>query len=170
MLAEIKSRLLLPRSGAADAEEGDPRAELIRRLQEYERFKQAAEKLDVLPRLERDFFTASAELMQREINRIPPAVNLTDLLAALREVLQRAELYSHHRISHEPLSVRERMSRILEAMDAVRFTPFTALFTGEEGRMGVVVTFLAVLELLREALLELVQAAPFAPIHVRLRT
>jgi segregation and condensation protein A len=170
MLAEIKSRLLLPRSGAADAEEGDPRAELIRRLQEYERFKQAAEKLDTLPRLERDFFTASAELMQREINRIPPAVNLTDLLAALREVLQRAELYSHHRISHEPLSVRERMSRILEAMDAVRFTPFTALFTGEEGRLGVVVTFLAVLELLREALLELVQAAPFAPIHVRLRT
>ncbi len=170
MLAEIKSRLLLPRSGAADTAEGDPRAELIRRLQEYERFKQAAEKLDILPRLERDFFTASAELMQREINRIPPAVDLTDLLAALREVLQRAELYSHHRISREPLSVRERMSRILEAMDAVRFTPFTALFTGEEGRLGVVVTFLAVLELIREALLELVQAEPFAPIHVRLRT
>jgi len=91
-------------------------------------------------------------------------------LAALREVLQRAELYSHHRISREPLSVRERMSRILERMDAVRFTPFSSLFTLEEGRPGVVVTLLALLELIREALLELVQAEPFAPIHVRLRS
>jgi segregation and condensation protein A len=170
MLAEIKSRLLLPRPGATEAGEEDPRAELVRRLQEYERFKQAAENLDVLPRLERDVFAASAELVQREIHRIPPAVNLTDLLAALRELMQRTELYSHHRISREPLSVRERMSRILEQMDAVRFTPFTALFAVEEGRLGVVVTFLAILELLREMLLELVQAEPFAPIHVRLRT
>jgi segregation and condensation protein A len=169
MLAEIKSRLLLPRPTAGESQEDDPRAQLVRRLQEYERFKQAAEKLDALPRLERDVFTASAELLNREIKRTPPPVSLTDLLAALREVLQRAELYSHHRISREPLSVRERMSRILERMDAVRFTPFSTLFTLEEGRPGVVVTLLALLELIREALLELVQAEPFAPIHVRLR-
>ena len=170
MLAEIKSRLLLPRPTIGEAQEDDPRAQLVRRLQEYERFKQAAEKLDVLPRLERDVFTASAELLHREIRRTPPPVSLADLLAALREVLQRAELYSHHHISREPLSVRERMSRILERMDAVRFTPFSTLFTPEEGRPGVVVTLLALLELIREALLELVQAEPFAPIHVRLRS
>ncbi len=170
MLAEIKSRLLLPHPTLGEAQEDDPRAQLVRRLQEYERFKQAAEKLDVLPRLERDVFTASAELLHREIRRTPPPVSLTDLLAALREVLQRAELYSHHHVSREPLSVRERMSRILERMDAVRFTPFSTLFTPEEGRPGVVVTLLALLELIREALLELVQAEPFAPIHVRLRS
>lgn len=170
MLAEIKSRLLLPRPMTGETQEDDPRAQLVRRLQEYERFKQAAEKLDVLPRLERDVFTASAELLHREIRRTPPPVSLADLLAALREVLQRAELYSHHHISREPLSVRERMSRILERMDAVRFTPFSTLFTPEEGRPGVVVTLLALLELIREALLELVQAEPFAPIHVRLRS
>ena len=170
MLAEIKSRLLLPHPTIGEVQEDDPRAQLVRRLQEYERFKQAAEKLDVLPRLERDVFTASAELLHREIRRTPPPVSLTDLLAALREVLQRAELYSHHHVSREPLSVRERMSRILERMDAVRFTPFSTLFTPEEGRPGVVVTLLALLELIREALLELVQAEPFAPIHVRLRS
>ena len=170
MLAEIKSRLLLPRPTIGESQEDDPRAQLVRRLQEYERFKQAAEKLDALPRLERDVFAASAELLEREIKRIPPPVSLTDLLVALREVLQRAELYSHHRVSREPLSVRERMSRILERMDAVRFTPFSTLFTPEEGRPGVVVTLLALLELIREALLELVQAEPFAPIHVRLRS
>ncbi|MFO1430861.1 MAG: ScpA family protein [Candidatus Competibacteraceae bacterium] len=170
MLAEIKSRLLLPRPTTSEVQEDDPRAQLVRRLQEYERFKQAAEKLDTLPRLERDVFTASAELLHREIRRTPPPVSLTDLLAALREVLHRAELYSHHRINREPLSVRDRMSRILERMDAVRFTPFSALFTPEEGRPGAVVTLLALLELIRESLLELVQAEPFAPIHVRLRS
>jgi segregation and condensation protein A len=170
MLAEIKSRLLLPRPTTGESQEDDPRAQLVRRLQEYERFKQAAEKLDALPRLERDVFIASAELLHREIRQTPPPVSLTDLLAALREVLQRAELYSHHRVSREPLSVRERMSRILERMDALHFTPFSTLFTPEEGRPGVVVTLLALLELIREALLELVQAEPFAPIHVRLRS
>lgn len=169
VLAEIKSRLLLPRPAGADAGEGDPRADLVRRLQEYERFKQAAEQLDALPRLERDFYLASAELAQRESYRTPPPVSLAELLAALREVWQRAELHTHHRISREPLSVRERMSQILERLEAVRFTPFTHLFQLEEGRRGVVVTLLAVLELIREALLELVQAEPFAPIHVRLR-
>lgn len=169
MLAEIKSRLLLPRPQAQAEDQHDPRAELVRRLQEYERFKQAAEELDALPRLERDIFPATAELVQRSIARVPPSVDLKDLLNALRDVLQRAELYSHHRISREPLSVRERMGQVLETVDAGRFTPFAALFKVEEGRLGVVVTLLAVLELLREALIELVQAEPFAPIHVRLR-
>ena len=168
-LAEIKSRLLLPRPGSIEADEEDPRAELVRRLQEYERFQQAARTLDALPRLERDFFPAGAELVQRETRRTPPPVSLTDLLAALREVLARAELFGRHQIRRETLSVRERMSQVLERLDALRFTPFSALFRPEEGRMGVVVTFLAVLELLREALLELVQAEPFAPIHVRRR-
>ncbi len=168
-LAEIKSRLLLPRPASIEAEEEDPRAELVRRLQEYERFQQAARALDALPRLERDCFPASAELIQRETHRTPPPVSLADLLATLREVLARAELFGRHQVRREALSVRERMSQVLERLDALRFTPFSALFRPEEGRMGVVVTFLAVLELLREALLELVQAEPFAPIHVRRR-
>ena len=168
-LAEIKSRLLLPRPASIEAEEEDPRAELVRRLQEYERFQQAARALDALPRLERDCFSASAELIQRETHRTPPPVSLADLLVTLREVLARAELFGRHQVRRETLSVRERMSQVLERLDALRFTPFSALFRPEEGRMGVVVTFLAVLELLREALLELVQAEPFAPIHVRRR-
>ncbi|MFO1372886.1 MAG: segregation/condensation protein A [Candidatus Competibacteraceae bacterium] len=168
-LAEIKSRLLLPSPRLAEVEEDDPRAELVRRLQEYERFQQAAQALDALPRLERDFFVAGAEPAHREIIRVPPPVNLADLLGALCEVLARAELFNRHHIQREPLSVRERMSQVLERLDALRFTPFTALFRPEEGRMGVVVTLLAVLELLRETLLELVQAEPFAPIHVRRR-
>ena len=101
--------------------------------------------------------------------RPPPQVGLADLLDALRDVLARAELFGRHHIRRETLSVRERMSQVLERLDALRFTPFTALFRPEEGRMGVVVTLLAVLELLRESLLELVQAEPFAPIHVRRR-
>lgn len=168
-LAEIKSRLLLPGPALTEAEEEDPRAELVRRLQEYERFQQAARALDALPRLERDIFTATAEPAQRAVVRAPPPVSLADLLHALREVLARAELFGRHHIQREALSVRERMSQVLERLDALRFTPFTALFRPEEGRMGVVVTLLAVLELLREALLELVQTEPFAPIHLRRR-
>ncbi len=168
-LAEIKSRLLLPRPPAAEAEEIDPRAELVRRLQEYERFQQAARALDALPRMERDVFAACAEPAQRDVTRLPPPVQLADLLDALRGVLARAELFSSHYIRRETLSVRERMTQVLERLDALRFTLFTALFRPAEGRMGVVVTFMAVLELLREGLLELVQAEPFAPIHVRRR-
>jgi len=161
--------LLLPRPATIEAEEEDPRAELVRRLQEYERFQQAARALDALPRLERDCFPASAEPVQRETGRPPPPVSLTELLAALREVLARAELFGRHQVRRETLSVRERMSQVLERLDALRFTPFSTLFQPEEGRMGVVVTFLAVLELLREALVELVQTEPFAPIRVRRR-
>jgi len=168
-LAEIKSRMLLPRPGSAATEDADPRAELVRRLQEYERFQQAARALDALPRLERDCFTASAEPAHRDILRTPPPVEILDLVSALREVLTRAELFGRHQIQRETLSVRERMSQVLERLDALRFTPFTALFRPEEGRRGVVVTFMAVLELLREALLELAQAELFAPIYVRRR-
>ncbi len=168
-LAEIKSRWLLPRPASAAAEELDPRTELVRRLQEYERFQQAAQALDALPRWERDCFPASAEPVQHDRVRIPPPVNLADLLEALREVMTRAELFIRHPIHRELLSVRERMSQVLEQLDTLRFTAFTALFRPEEGRMGIVVTFMAVLELLREALLELVQTEPFAPIHVRRR-
>ncbi|HAO31710.1 MAG TPA: segregation/condensation protein A [Candidatus Competibacter sp.] len=168
-LAEIKSRLLLPKPASVDAEEEDPRAELVRRLQEYQRFQQAARALDALPRLERELYLASAEPVERQIAPPPPPVALADLLEALREVLARAALYDHHHIQRESLSVRERMSQVLERLDALRFTPLTALFRPEQGRAGVVVTFLAILELLRETLLELAQAEPFAPIHLRKR-
>jgi segregation and condensation protein A len=169
MLAEIKSRLLIPRPVAESEFEEDPRAELVRRLQEYERYRVAAEALDELPRLQRDLFMAVADLPFAPVIRASARVELDELLDALREVMQRAAHYGHHRIEREPLSVRERMSQLLATLDPLRFTPFPELFTVEEGRLGVVVTFLAVLELLREALLDLVQAAPFAPIHVRLR-
>ena len=166
VLAEIKSRMLLPRP-QAEEEEDDPRAELVRRLQEYERYKQAGQDLDELPRLERDFFPASAELMERNVVRMEPEVDLKELLLAFKDVLKRAEMFSHHHVQMEALSVRERMSSVLSAVQGDRFTEFTSLFRAEEGRMGVVVTFLAVLELIKESLLELVQAEPYAPIHVK---
>jgi segregation and condensation protein A len=170
-LAEIKSRLLLPRPSIEDeGGEDDPRAELVRRLQEYERYKQAAADLDELPRSGRDFFVASAESCQREIKRVYPEVQLQDLLAAMGEALQRAEYFDHHQVEREILSVRERMGQLLERLTGDRFTPFGDLFVKREGSLGVVVTFLAVLELVRESLLDLVQAEPYAPIHVRLRT
>ncbi|AUB81783.1 segregation and condensation protein A [Candidatus Thiodictyon syntrophicum] len=169
MLAEIKSRLLLPRPAAEAQDEGDPRAELIRRLLEYERFKQAAQDLDGLPRLERDLFTAQAQLPPGHLNRVPPEVDLREVLMALRGVLARADLFTSHRVEKESLSLRERMSQVLERMRGGHFLLFTELFDLTEGRAGVVVTFLALLELIRSATLELVQSEPFAPIHVRLR-
>lgn len=168
MLAEIKSRLLLPRPVGHEVEEDDPRAELIRRLQEYEQIKTAAEQMNELPRLERDLFLARAAKPQLVRARAEPDVDLRELLVALAEVLRRADMYQHHQVHLEPLSVRERMSNILATVSAtVEFVPFGALFRVEEGRMGVVVTFLATLELLRERLVEFVQSEPFAPIYVR---
>ncbi|WP_412851619.1 segregation and condensation protein A [Ectothiorhodospira shaposhnikovii] len=164
MLAEIKSRMLLPRSAAVE-DEDDPRAELVRRLQEYEQFRQAAQDLDDLPRLERDIFPATLEPPPLTGERPLPEVGLDELLLALREVLQRADMFTHHQIQREPLSVRERMSRVLEALGQGP-VPFAALFTLEEGRRGVVVTFLAVLELLKAHLVELAQAELFAPIYL----
>jgi len=167
MLAEIKSRMLLPRPVLGDGEEDDPRAELVRRLQEYERFKQAALDIDALPQISRDLFSTSAEPPERNQARPHPDVNLRELLLAFREVLTRAEMFTHHHIQREPLSVRERMSRVLSSLTPERFTDFASLFTVEEGRMGVVVTFLAVLELIKESLIELIQAEAFGPIHVK---
>ncbi len=169
VLAEIKSRMLLPRPAVSDEEEEDPRAELVRRLQEYERYKKAAEDIDTLPRLERDIFQATARMCERKVVRIQPDVSLEDLLASLRDVLSRAEMFAHHHVQREPLSVRQRMSEILSNLTPGTFTEFSALFRAEEGRLGAVVTFLALLELIRESVVDLVQSEPFAPIHVKAR-
>ncbi|MEM9056524.1 MAG: ScpA family protein [Pseudomonadota bacterium] len=167
MLAEIKSRLLLPRPTASEEEEEDPRAELVRRLQEYERYKQAAEDLDQLPRLERDVFEVSAEVLDKQSAKALPQTTLRELVLAFRDVMSRSAMYAHHHIQREPLSVRQRMSDVLASLQEHDFQEFTALFSPTEGRLGAVVTFLALLELIRESLVELVQSEAFAPIHVR---
>jgi len=167
MLAEIKSRMLLPRPEAEDDEEADPRAELVRRLQEYERFKKAADDISDLPRLERDVFVASAEPPKRKTVTKLPDVTLKELLLAFHDVLQRAQMFSNLHMQREPLSVRQRMSEILSRIKAGSFTGFTDLFDPEEGRMGVAVTFIAILELLKEAVIEVVQADIYAPLHIR---
>ncbi len=166
-LAEIKSRMLLPRAAPqGEGLEEDPRAELVRRLQEYERFKQAALNLDLLPRLERDTWLASAEFNDRRVVRVLPEVTLREMLLAFKDVAIRSEMFAHHHIHREPLSVRARMSDILASLKANEFIEFSQLFLPEEGRMGVAVTFISILELLREGLLEVVQNEPYAPIHV----
>ena len=166
-LAEIKSRMLLPRpAGAADGEE-DPRAELVRRLQEYERFKRAASDVDQLVRLDRDVFQASAELRDRPVSRALPQVTLREMLLAFREVATRSQMFAHLHVQRESLSVRERMSSVLAALETGEFVDFVQLFNPEEGRMGVAVTFVAILELLREGLIDIVQTEAMAPLHVR---
>jgi len=166
MLAEIKSRMLLPKPAASEEEE-DPRAELVRRLQEYERYRQAAEEIDLLPRMERDVHVALAEPppLQREARE--PEVDLRELLAVFADVVRRAELLSHHSIQREPLSVRQRMSEMLSRLRGGRPVEFRTLFSVADGRAGVVVTLLATLELLKEHLIEAVQAEPFAPIYLQ---
>jgi segregation and condensation protein A len=166
VLAEIKSRMLLPRPESEDEEE-DPRAELVRRLQEYERYKQAAEDLDAMPRLERDLFMALVDFPDRQSRQAPPQVSLDTVLRAFAEVLSRAELFSHHHIQREALSVRERMSLVLECVRSDGFIEFRELFSVEEGRAGVIVALLALLELLRESLIELVQNETNGPIYVK---
>jgi len=165
-LAEIKSRMLLPRPVSEDEEEDDPRAELVRRLQEYERFTKAAEDLNELPRMERDNFSISINVPELNIRKVHPTVDLKDLMFAFKDVLVRSDMYSHHHIQLEPLSVRERMSIILSQVQADKFILFTELFDPKEGRLGVVVTFLAILELVRESLIGLVQTEPYEPIHI----
>ena len=167
-LAEIKSRMLLPRVHTADAEESDPRAELVRRLQEYERFKRAAEGIDRMGRMERDTWVASAELVDRKVVRIPPQVTLQEMLLAFQEVLSRSDMFAHHHVQREPLSVRQRMSDVLAALSSSAFVDFVKLFHPSEGRRGVAVTFVALLELLREGLIEIVQSQAYGPLHVRL--
>ena len=167
ILAEIKSRMLLPRPVREDGDEADPRAELVRRLQEYERFKQAAEDLDELPRIGRDFVETEAFVENKSVVRLPPQVELREILAALKDVMGRAELFGSHQITSEPLSVRERMSRILNALCDSPYMEFQQLFDPEEGRMGIVVSFLALMELTREHLVDLVQNEPFGQIYIK---
>ena len=167
MLAEIKSRMLLPRPQTEEEDEADPRAELVRRLQEYERYKQAAEDIDALPRVRRDVFPVDVDSPDLKIVRLPPRVEMKDILAAFKDVMQRAAMYEKHHIQMEPLSVRERMSRVLSTVSVEHFTDFGKLFTVEEGRSGVVVTLLAILELIKQSMLELVQTEPYGPIHVK---
>ncbi|WP_394349391.1 segregation and condensation protein A [Pseudohalioglobus sediminis] len=170
MLAEIKSRMLLPRSSDVEEDEEDPRAQLIRRLQEYERFKKAAEDIEELPRVERDTWIGSANPPDINRARPDPDVDMRELLVALSEVLRRADMYESHHIQREALSTRERMSDVLEHLAGQQFVPFVALFSAEEGRLGVVVTFLAVMELIKESLVEIVQTDSFGPIHVKARS
>ncbi len=166
MLAEIKSRMLLPKSADIEDEE-DPRAELIRRLQEYEVFKQAAQDIDSLPRIEREIFPAQAEAPLDNIIKLAPTVELTDIFLALKDIIARAELFTHHEIKKEALSVRERMTKVLSQLSDDKFCEFRSLFPLDEGRAGVVVTLLAILELAKESLIEMIQNDLFAPIYVK---
>ncbi|CAI8406568.1 MAG: Segregation and condensation protein A [Porticoccaceae bacterium UBA1117] len=170
MLAEIKSRILLPRQVDDEDEEGDPRAELIRRLQEYERFKAAAEDIDEIPRLGRDIHQATAESPDRTQERQFPEVDMREVMSALADVLRRAEMFESHHIQREKLSTRERMSHVLEVLRDRQFVPFISLFKESEGRLGVVVTFLAIMELIKESLVEIVQNESFGAIHVKARS
>lgn len=167
MLAEIKSRMLLPRIHDEEEEEDDPRAELIRRLQEYERYKQAAENIDTLPRLEREIRTVVIDFTNKDQDRPLPEVSLDVILAAFNDVMTRSEMFSSHQIEREPLSMRERMGHILDMVKTDEFIEFTKLFTPEEGKAGVVISFLAILELLKEALIEMVQNDQKGAIYLR---
>jgi segregation and condensation protein A len=166
MLAEIKSRMLLPRP-TEEVEEDDPRAELMRRLQEYERYREAAGELDNRPRMERDIHVITVIEGGKKMKRAQPNVQLFELLDAFKQVIVRAELYKNHKILREPLSVRERMTGILERINAENFVNFESFFKPDEGRMGLVVTFMAILELMKESLIAVVQQEPFAPIHIK---
>jgi segregation and condensation protein A len=151
-------------------DEEDPRAQLIRRLQEYERFKHAAEDLDELPRVGRDIHQGRAVPPEYKVSRPEPSVDLKEILLAFSDVLRRADMYESHHIDREKLSTRERMSQVLRDLKGQQFVPFVALFNAEEGRMGVVVTFLAVMELIKESMLEIVQTESFGPIHVKAKS
>jgi len=166
MLAEIKSRMMLPRPTEEEDEE-DPRAELVRRLQEYERYKQAAQDIDALPQVGRDVVLTEPVKSERLVSEVLPDVALHDLLTALKDVMSRADMFAHHHIQRETLSVRERMGHVLSLLKADEFIQFSALFDYKEGRGGVVVTFLAILELMKSTLIELVQNEPYGPIHVK---
>ena len=165
-LAELKSRMLLPRP-LEQTEEEDPRAELIKRLQEYQRYKEAAERIDKIPRIDREIFAANAKLPEFTPKAPLIDVPLEDLTIALAEVLRRAEQSHAHLINFEELSTRERMTQILERMKTESFIEFTSLFNPKEGKIGVVVTFLAILELLKDSLIEIVQSEEFGPIHIK---
>ena len=170
LLAEIKSRMLLPRQANVEEEEEDPRAVLVRRLQEYERIKKAAEDLDEIPRLERDIFIATVDTSTVSVHKAQPEVALQDIVLALQDVLQRVDQLSHHIITKEPLSVRERMAHIMGRLEDTSSFLFTRLFTQQEGKAGVVVTFLAILELSKAELIEILQSEPFGELRVRAKS
>ena len=170
MLAEIKSRILLPRHEEEGTEEDDPRMELIRRLQEYERYKEAAQKINDLPRMDRNYYLAKAMLPVIERVTPDPDVDLQDMLISLARVLRRADMFEHHHIQLETLSTREKMSEILIRISEHKFVPLVSLLVKEEGRLGIVVTFLAVMELMKDSLIEIVQTDPFGPIHLKSRS
>jgi len=167
ILAEIKSRMLLPRPPIEEGQEDDPRADLVRRLQDYERFKQAAEDIDRLPRMERDTSPVAAFVPDRASVKLPPPVELKEMLLALHDVLKRAELFTGHAIKRDALSVRQRMTDVLGRLSDGSFHRFESLFDSREGKLGVVVTFLSILELAKERLLDIVQEAPMAPIYLK---
>lgn len=166
MLAEIKSRMLLPRPETL-AEEEDPRAELVRRLQQYERYRRAAEDIEHMPRIGREIYLVGTSTDHLAHRRPPPTVALHELIDAFKQVMERAELYRHHRVRLEALSVRERMTEILSRVGATDFLAFETLFEPREGRLGLVVTFMAILELIKESLIVVIQQAPYAPIHIK---
>jgi segregation and condensation protein A len=167
MLAEIKSRMLLPRPEAEDEDEEDPRAQLVRRLQEYERYRQAALDIEKLPRIGRDIYLSNPCRDDVKPQRVEPHVEIHDLLMAFTAVMKRAEEVKSFNIDREILSIRERMSMVLDRVNSKDFIAFETLFEPGEGKMGMVVTFMAVLELLKEHLLLIVQNEQFAPIHVK---
>jgi len=169
LLAEIKSRMLLPRQASTEEEEDDPRAVLVRRLQEYERIKKAAEELAEIPRLERDIFIAKVDTATVNVHKIQPEVQLQDIVLALQGVLRRVEQLSHHIITREVLSVRERMANIMGRLEGTSSFLFTRFFTHEEGKAGVVVTFLALLELSKAGLIDILQSEPFGELRIRIR-
>ncbi len=170
MLAEIKSRILLPRQAEEEAEEDDPRMQLIRRLQEYERFKQAAQDVDELPRMDRDIHRAEAALPELQRVAADPTVDLKEVLIALSSVLKRENNFEHHHVQMETLSTREKMSEILVRISNQKFVPLVSLLIREEGRLGVVVTFLAIMELMKDSMIEIVQSEAFGPIHLKSRS
>jgi segregation and condensation protein A len=168
LLAEIKSRMLLPKPVQTGDEEDDPRAELVRRLQEYERFKKAAEDLDTLPQEGRDIFPALADApLKIVVSEEPMIGDLPGLLDAMRDILRRAELRQSHVIGSEGLTLEQRLREVLERLQDDSLVMFHELFFLQEGRMGVVVTFMAILELLKQKMITLVQESVFAQIYVR---
>lgn len=167
VLAEIKSRMLLPRPESADEEEQDPRAALVQQLQEYERFRQAAFTIEELPRVERDIFLAYGEFIDDTPPENLPEVSMDDLVNAFKNVVELAALSQGFSVERDVLSVRERMTKILSGINKKEFLRFEEIFEPQEGRMGLVVSFVAILELLKENMLVAVQSGPLAPIHLR---
>jgi segregation and condensation protein A len=166
MLAEIKSRMLLPRHEEVE-DEADPRAELVRRLQEYERFKQAATDIDEMPHLGRDQFPSNVEVVRHDKEKPEPDIEMRELLLAFQGILKRVDMQKHHEIEREEISIREKMTAVLAKLDGDKFVEFQTLFSFKEGRLGVVVTLMAILELLKLQVIDMVQAESFAPIYLK---